>query len=292
MEVSGRVIPGKQLLALGPLEKDLQGLDEVRLSEPAREFGLFDQHDFDRAFAKDVGRARETVAIFSGFVSPNRVDELKGLLSDRIQSDDLKVRCISKPPHSNSQRPEMGKKAFDTLEAAGCAVDGREWIHQKVIIIDGRIVWQGSLNALSYAQRTDELMLRLVNPEFARFMAAALVKIPVAYSRVLEKVADPENPRCGQCGSRTYYHIRRKIGSFTCENRCGWSVALSKLPQADGNTPDARAEFETLPSTGPPCPHCGAQTLKRKSRFGAFYGCTRYPQCQGKWNLRDLQPLT
>jgi hypothetical protein len=147
MELRGRVISGKQLLGIGPLEKDLQGLEEVDLSEAARARGLFNQHDFDGAFAVDIGRSRESVAIFSGFVSHNRVEELKGLLGESVQSG-VKVRCISKPPHSNSNRPILGKRALDALEELGCTVDGREWIHQKVILIDGQIVWQGSLNPL------------------------------------------------------------------------------------------------------------------------------------------------
>lgn len=292
IEMSGDVVPAKQLLALGPLEKDLQGLNDLELSDATRRWGLFKEHEFDRAFAADIGRARQAVAIFSGFVSHNRVAELSGLLGDKIQSG-LKVRCISKPPHRNiPSRPEVGQKAFDALESIGCAVDGREWIHEKVIVIDGRIVWQGSLNPLSWSQRSEELMVRLVNPEFARLVAATLAKLPISFSEVLEKIAHPENPRCGNCNSRTYYQIQRKIAQFTCENRCGWTIALSALSPTDANTPDAQPEFDELPPVGRACPRCGAQTLKRRSRFGTFYGCSRYPKCQGKWNLRDMQPLT
>jgi AAA domain-containing protein/topoisomerase-like DNA binding C4 zinc finger protein/phospholipase D-like protein len=286
MGLRGRVIPAKPLLAIGPLEKDLQGLEEVELSESARALGLFNQTDFDGAFAADIGRARESVAIFSGFVSHNRVGELTRLLGESIESG-VKVRCISKPPHTNSNRPILGKRALDMLEETGCAVDGREWIHQKVILIDGQIVWQGSLNPLSYSQRTDEIMVRLVNPEFARLVA----KKPTPFAKILEQVADPENPRCGACGARTYYHVQRRIELFTCENRCGWSTALSDVHEADVSTPAMQPQFDELPPTGQSCPECGAQTVKRKGPFGTFYGCSRFPKCRGKWTLRDM-PLS
>jgi hypothetical protein len=29
-----------------------------------------------------------------------------------------------------------------------------------------------------------------------------------------------------------------------------------------------------------------------EARFGAFYRSSRYPECRGKWSLRDIQPLT
>jgi phosphatidylserine/phosphatidylglycerophosphate/cardiolipin synthase-like enzyme len=73
----------------------------------------------------------------------------------------------------------------------GCAVDSRERTHQKIVIIDGRIVWNGSLNALSYGQRSEELMTRLVNTELARMMAAILAKRRVHFTKALERIADP-----------------------------------------------------------------------------------------------------
>lgn len=31
-----------------------------------------------------------------------------------------------------------------------------------------------------------------------------------------------------------------------------------------------------------PCPECGSLLLLRRSKRGAFYGCSRYPECKGK----------
>jgi len=33
--------------------------------------------------------------------------------------------------------------------------------------------------------------------------------------------------------------------------------------------------------SGPSCPLCGAATRKRHSKNGAFWGCSRYPDCRG-----------
>jgi DNA topoisomerase-1 len=37
--------------------------------------------------------------------------------------------------------------------------------------------------------------------------------------------------------------------------------------------------------SGPPCPICQAATRKRAGKFGAFWGCTRYPECKGLLNV-------
>jgi superfamily II DNA or RNA helicase len=46
----------------------------------------------------------------------------------------------------------------------------------------------------------------------------------------------------------------------------------------------ARGGVETIrerPSGPGPCPKCGAETKRRTSRFGAFYSCTKFPECRG-----------
>lgn len=35
------------------------------------------------------------------------------------------------------------------------------------------------------------------------------------------------------------------------------------------------------------CPRCGGQLMKRKGKFGEFYGCGNYPQCRFTRNLAD-----
>lgn len=39
------------------------------------------------------------------------------------------------------------------------------------------------------------------------------------------------------------------------------------------------------------CPRCGAPTQRRASRFGAFYGCVRYPGCRGRRSEADAQEM-
>src|SRR5262249_22239129 len=156
---TGRVLPAADLFAIGPLGRDFEGLDPQSLDDTTLRWGAFNSLTFDAHFSADVARARESIAIFSGFVSKLRVGELRPMLEKAVVGK-VKVRCISRPPAKNFRNdPANGAAAFATLRSIDCVVDGRARIHEKVVIIDRRIVWHGSLNVLSFAQRSDELMV-------------------------------------------------------------------------------------------------------------------------------------
>jgi ssDNA-binding Zn-finger/Zn-ribbon topoisomerase 1 len=36
------------------------------------------------------------------------------------------------------------------------------------------------------------------------------------------------------------------------------------------------------------CPDCGGRMVPRKSVFGAFWGCARFPKCRGKRDVNGL----
>jgi hypothetical protein len=280
IEAKGRVVPAAEVLALGPLERDLQGLEgDVPADGLARRIGLFDRHSFEAALAADIGRAEKSVAIFSGFVTPGRVREMGGLLS-RKSAERVKVRCITRPPHANgSMGRAASRDALNLLEQAGCTVDCRVAIHEKVVIIDQRIVWHGSLNALSYAYRTDESMTRLVSDGFAELVAASLCKKRLSEKRALEVLADAENPRCQDCNGRSFFMRDRGGALFRCESGCGWSATLDGARLSGGATAAAADE-------PPTCGLCGAALAIRTSGAGEkFYGCTRYPKCSFTRNL-------
>ena len=111
------------------------------------------------AVAADISSSRESVVIFSGFVTARRVAVLRDLFELKIKQG-VRVRCVTRPPQLNgSLDPAMGRKALDSLESVGCIVDCRARIHQKVVLIDKSTVWHGSLNFLSHAHRGDEMMI-------------------------------------------------------------------------------------------------------------------------------------
>jgi hypothetical protein len=179
--------------------------------------------------------------------------------------------------------PARTKNALDALERINCVVDCRARIHEKVVIIDGEIVWHGSLNVLSHTHLTDESMTRVVNAGLAQALAANLSKRRVSAEKAFQTVGDAENPRCEQCGCRSVYNEGRYGPFFVCEDECGWTLNLRNMEKRDRSSATNRAN-DGFPLQGPACPICKGKTLLRQSRNGPFYGCAKYPECRGTIN--------
>ena len=287
MQKNGRVVPGSTLLELRPIQSDLKGLlGNIALDVRAESLGVFDEKSFDPAIKVDFLTAKNSIVIFSGFVTPRRVAEYGDLFRSKI-AEGVKVRCVTRPPHLNgSIPPTAGKQALDALEGIGCVVDCRSRIHQKVILIDNEIVWHGSLNALSHAHYTEESMTRVVNTGLAQALSASMAKRRYSGEKAAGLVAQPENPRCERCGSRTVYADGRHGPYFYCENRqadngCEWSVNMTRAERERVRPAGSTDERNAQPKKGPPCPKCGGPTALRSGTWGTFYGCEQYPTCDG-----------
>jgi ssDNA-binding Zn-finger/Zn-ribbon topoisomerase 1 len=282
MQEKGRVVPGRDVLRLRPIQSDLSGLiGQMPFDEVAESLGIFDEAQFERALSHDIQAANRSVVIFSGYITPSRVGKIGDLLRSKIHAG-VKVRCVTRPPKLNGSIPESsGREAVEMLEGIGAVVDCRSKIHQKVCLIDNRIVWWGSLNALSHMYHSDETMTRAVNEGFAALVAAHMSKRPISVERASATVAEAENPRCPSCGQRTVLDEGRYGPFFYCEASCGWRQSVrqdAKRARGHKTTDDHQSGS---PKKGPPCPECGGETVARQSKYGTFYGCARYPKCKG-----------
>lgn len=277
----GNLVDVRAVIAMWPIIDDLreQGypfdLDPSTLST-----GLFNESSFEGGFRSDIDRAKRGVVIYSGFVTPQKVGSYEALFR-RKAAEGVDIRCVTRPPSQNGSIPrDQGKDALNGLEAMGCTVDTRWEIHQKVVIIDDEIIWFGSLNPLSHAGRTDEMMIRIVSKPAALQMAAFLCVGGRVNPDNAEGIAfRGENPRCPACEGRTTYRMGKWGPYWQCEDGCGWTESL----KARGNRPSvAHADGEVhQPQDGPPCPKCKGKTVQRRGMYGQFWGCSRYPACDG-----------
>jgi ssDNA-binding Zn-finger/Zn-ribbon topoisomerase 1/DNA polymerase III delta prime subunit len=288
MQSRGQVIDARDILTLHPA--DMRELGQpVDIDLEAQRTGLFGQKDFDAVFRVDIEQAKNSVVIFSGFVTPERVGSY-GDLFRRKTLEGVKLRCITRPPQYNGSIPaERGRDALDYLEGIGAVVDCRREIHQKIAIIDSKIVWFGSLNPLSHTARTDEVMMRAVAPGFASELTRQVAIRGARRGSGGQDAAQGENPRCAACGHRTFYFFsqRKKRAFFACEkDGCDWlqdaSNPLSK---------QAAEQADNLPQEGPPCPKCTSKMRRRQGSYGPFYSCSRYPACDGKMNVRQAMEI-
>ena len=247
---------------------------------------LFDEKQFENGLQHDMLSAKESIVLFSGYVTPARVSKLGDILRSRTLSG-IAVRCVTRPPKLNGSIPEeYGREAIQMLEGIGVEVDFRAKIHQKVCLIDNEIVWLGSVNALSHMGRSDEVMTRIKNQAFAKAVAVQMSKRRIPATSAHTAIANPENPRCESCGNRSVYKEGRHGPYFECETPCGWKRNMNadlRRPGSGASSGAKRGESR-LPKEGPPCPKCGERTRLRHGRYGSFHGCVRYPTCDGVVN--------
>jgi DNA polymerase III delta prime subunit len=284
MQSRGQVIDAREILTLHPA--DLRELGQaIDIDLETQRTGLFGQKDFDTVFRADIEQARSSVVIFSGFVTPERVASYGDLFRRKIL-EGVKFRCVTRPPQYNGSIPvDRGREALDYLEGIGVAVDCRREIHQKIAIIDSKVVWFGSLNPLSHTARSEEVMMRAVASGFASELARQVAIRGARRDADGQNAAMGENPRCGNCGHRTYYFFSRRKNRafFACEkDECDWLQDASS-PRSN----HAAGQTDNLPREGPPCPKCAGKTGRRQGPYGPFYSCSRYPACDGKMNARQ-----
>lgn len=275
MQERGAVVDVLDVLSMYPVMDDLRRLGRpFSLSVDAEKFGLFDQNNFDQVCAVDIERAKKSIAVYSGFVTEQRVATYEAMFRHK-KSEGVAIRCITRPPKSNGSVPiEQGKAALDGLEHFGCLVDTRGEIHEKAVIIDDEILWYGSLNPLSHTNRTDEVMTRIEGKAICLQMSAFLALDRSIKSESADGVSTKaENPRCPVCGARSSYR-KGKFGPYWDCEECDWKENFDKPIRKKSATSGASS------APAPSCDKCGLPMKIRSGRFGDFYGCTGYPACK------------
>ncbi|MFN8659920.1 MAG: phospholipase D-like domain-containing protein [Candidatus Obscuribacterales bacterium] len=132
-----------------------------------------DNTEFDAALIADLNKAQYCVQMKTAFVTPNRIermgDSLLSLPSRGVQlciflrtPDNWEIRHILPPVDTIKMR--RTEEAIEILRNAGAHINLVKGIHQKVCVIDGCIVYRGSLNILSFYDSGEEMM-RKVSPK-------------------------------------------------------------------------------------------------------------------------------
>jgi hypothetical protein len=224
---AARIVDVKEILALHPIVEDLKQFgSQPELDPECLRTGLFGGRDFAKLCRFDIENAKQSIVVFSGFITQERAAQMGDLFRQKIARG-VKVRCVTRPPNRNGTIPEeQGRTALAALEALGVAIDLRNNIHEKAVLIDNKIVWFGSLNPLSHTPRTSELMARVDNVGVASHVATIL-SVKKRSVEELERgaFAEPENPRCEKCFERSVLKRGTHGLFFSCVNypRCNWT---------------------------------------------------------------------
>ncbi len=128
---------------------------------------LYNETTFYPAFIRDVLKAENEVIIYSPFISKYRADFLKRTLL-RLKQKNVHVFIFTRPvlEHEEYVQEEIISAIQDYKELGAYITYIEGFIHEKVAIIDRKVVWAGSLNILS--QKTSkEMMMRIADEDFA-----------------------------------------------------------------------------------------------------------------------------
>lgn len=266
----------------------------VTFDLPDSAAGAFTEGTFYPAFLKDLGRAHESIVIFSPFATGTGtgrwVDPLRAALARGVR-----VRILTRPPEEfgGGGTDEVGE-LVRALRDLGVAIDLRTRMHEKIAIIDGRVLWHGSLNILSHRD-THESMLRIESPA-ACGQLARFVSTPVVGRRdEAPSLETPENPPCPTCSGPTVWNNGRYGIYFACEDsNCDGKVGPRQRSRGHQGENTGRrrtgtrgARRSSVATAGRPCPKagCGGRLAERNGHFGHFLGCTNYPRCRHTENL-------
>lgn len=132
---------------------DLAGLSDEELARPA----FFPADEVRRAVEWDIGHARQSFEIYCAFLDPEPVRYWLKRLRPAIARG---VRVVVNTREHDDESREAG--LVTTLRDAGCEVQLRERMHEKVVIIDDAVLWHGSLNLMARSGPTD-LMMRITD---------------------------------------------------------------------------------------------------------------------------------
>ena len=135
---------------------------------------LFDERIFYRVFIRDLKKCRDEVIIESPYMTICRAAILLPVLKKLVKRG-VKVRIHTRFPnhHEELLRIQAWKVAKVFKRHGIRVIFYKNYNHRKIAVLDGRILWEGSLNILSQAN-SREVMRRIESEELAKQMVQFL----------------------------------------------------------------------------------------------------------------------
>jgi superfamily I DNA and/or RNA helicase len=145
------------------------------LDKEAREFpaptsgkgsiSWFTGQGFYEAFNRDLAATKSKLFLASPFSTSQGTDRWIPVLRS-LSDANVELICLTKPV-SEKANFEEAKGIHNQLEDIFKELRTVPKMHEKIAVIDGRIVWVGSLNILSH-KNASEIMMRIESPDFAK----------------------------------------------------------------------------------------------------------------------------
>ncbi|MFJ8042327.1 AAA domain-containing protein [Kitasatospora sp. NPDC096147] len=132
---------------------DLGVLSQDELAHPA----FFPADEVQRAIAWDLQQATKSVEVYCAFLDPQPVRYWARPFRE-LTDRGVQVTVVTRDHTADPRKAPL----VHELRHAGCRVEQRERMHEKVLIVDETVLWHGSLNLLTNTGPTD-LMMRITD---------------------------------------------------------------------------------------------------------------------------------
>lgn len=142
---------------------------------------VFNQRSFYPHLIKDLKNAKKEVIFISGYMYTNRIEKLMPHFTDLL-SRGVNIKIVTKPPREQMRREQELEELQHRLKNMGIGMYPLYGTHEKVVAIDGHILYVGSLNVLSFNHSSKEMMIRSDSKSKLQKVFSVLVKD----NRVLE----------------------------------------------------------------------------------------------------------
>lgn len=228
--VAGIAAPhdSRRELTLGPVGIELAGI----LAQHVRVADIHDERQFYDTFADYLRAAQHSIWIWAPWTA-RRMRSVLPVLADAVRRG-VTVVVFVRDPSDTGQKSAASQEYVDQLRQVATTVVEVHTMHQKIVVVDERLVLLGSLNVLSQSN-SREVMLVMQGECFARKL------LDHEQARTFAKP-----PACGKCGS-TKIDLRRTAAKdwyWRCyapkpqpkpdgrPNPCGWT---SQVDPGDRN---------------------------------------------------------
>jgi phosphatidylserine/phosphatidylglycerophosphate/cardiolipin synthase-like enzyme len=131
---------------------------------------LYDNMTFYKSFVKDLKDAQRSVLIESPFITTRRMNDLLPIFRTLRQQGVRIVVNTRNPEEHDADYQQQALIAIFEMQELDITVLYTVKHHRKLAIIDGEILWEGSLNILSQNDSC-EIMRRTKSEVLARQMA-------------------------------------------------------------------------------------------------------------------------
>jgi hypothetical protein len=201
------------------------------------------QEHFYRVLLHDVLHARTRIVVYSPFITQNRLAELGPQLRAAVERG-VQVFVVTKARSERHRREEGTYRMLEeSLRAWGIHVVYKQRMHEKLVFIDKDILWEGSLNPLSFSNTREHMERRRNAKVFENYSktirldellgeyTSGVPTCPICGSEVVacEGRDEPFYWRCvvKNCYTRSIDQPPLRDGLIRC-NKCGESVEFGE----------------------------------------------------------------